>query len=102
MTMIICTHTYLQGVEHSLACDYDLLGLLLHGQRADQGSHLLCRLPLGQLAQTLLPRPHTGVDDLQEQLASARVEDKYGTVDGLGGQVSFKGLYELHGHMTEL
>ena len=32
-------------------------------------SHLFSRLPFGQLRQTLLTRPHRGVDDLQEQLS---------------------------------
>ena len=36
----------LERVEHSLARHDDLFRLLLHGQRADQRSHLLSRLPL--------------------------------------------------------
>ena len=40
---------HLERVEHALTRDDDLFGLFLHGQRADQGGHLLGRLPLGQL-----------------------------------------------------
>lgn len=41
--------SHLQWVQHALPSDNDLLGLLLHRQRSDQGSHLLSRLPLSQL-----------------------------------------------------
>lgn len=58
--------------------------------------HLLCRLPLGQLAEALLPGPHAGVDDLEEQLPRARVEDEDGAVDGLGGQVALKRLVDRY------
>ena len=44
------------------------------------------------LSQTLLPRPHRGVDDLEEELSSTRVEYEDGTIDGLGGQVTLKCL----------
>ena len=83
---------YLEGIQHAFPGDNDLFGLLLHGERADESSHLLCRLPLGQLAQSLLPRPHTGVDDLQEQLPRARVEDEDGSVDWLCRQITLKSL----------
>ena len=59
-------------------------------------THLLCRLPLRQLAEALLPRPHAGVNDLQEQLPRAWVEDEDGTIDGLGGQVALKRLVDSH------
>jgi hypothetical protein len=36
------------------------------------------------------------VDDLQEQLPSARVKDEDGAVDGLGGQITFKRLVDGH------
>ena len=85
---------HLQGIQHALAGDDDLLGLFLHRKRADEGGHLFCRLPLGQLAQTLLPRPHRGVDDLEEELARAGVEDEDGSVDGLGCQVALESLGE--------
>lgn len=42
----------LQGVEHALPGDDDLLGLLLHGQGPNQSCHLLSCLPLGQLQKT--------------------------------------------------
>lgn len=87
---------HLQRVQHALARDDDALGLLLYGQRADERGHLLGRLPLGQLAQALLPGPDRGVDDLQKQLPRARVEDEDGAVDGLGRQISLKGLVDGH------
>jgi hypothetical protein len=34
------------------------------------------------------------VDDLEEELSRARVEDEDGAVDGLGGQVAFEGLVD--------
>ena len=36
------------------------------------------------------------MDDLQEELPRARVEDEDGTVDGLGGQVALKCLVDGH------
>jgi hypothetical protein len=36
------------------------------------------------------------VDDLEEELASAGVEDEDGAVDGLGGEVALKGLVDGH------
>ena len=82
----------LQRIKHSFSSHDDLFWLLLNGEGANEGGHLLCRLPLGQLAQTLLPRPYTGVDDLEKQLSSARIEDEDGTIDWLGGEVTFKCL----------
>ena len=89
--------SHLKRVQHALAGDDDLLRLLLHGEGADEGGHLLRRLPLGQLAQTLLPGPHRGVDDLEEELSRARVEDEDGSVDRLGCQVTLEGLGEGRG-----
>jgi hypothetical protein len=43
---------------------------------------------LGELGEALLARPHRGVDDLEEELAGAGVEDEDGAVDGLGRQVA--------------
>ena len=40
---------YLERIQHSLTCDDDLFGLLLHREGTDQCSHLLSRLPLSQL-----------------------------------------------------
>lgn len=57
---------------------------------------LLGGLPLSQLAQTLLASPHTGVDDLEEELTSPGVEDEDGPIDGLGGQVALKGFMDGH------
>lgn len=37
----------LQRVQHPFAGHDDLLRLLFHGQRAHEGGHLLCCLPLG-------------------------------------------------------
>ena len=48
------------------------------------------------LSQTLLAGPHRRVDDLEEELASPGVEDEDGAVDGLGGQVTLKGLKRKH------
>mmetsp|Transcript_35223 Transcript_35223/g.88355 ORF Transcript_35223/g.88355 Transcript_35223/m.88355 type:complete len:558 (+) Transcript_35223:1414-3087(+) len=87
---------HLKGVQHALAAHDDALGLLLHRQRAHQRRHLLRRLPLGQLAQALLASPHAGVDDLQEELPRARIEDEDGAVDGLGRQVALKRLVDRH------
>jgi hypothetical protein len=44
------------------------------------------------LTQTFLPGPYRGVNDLQEELTGAWVEDEDGSVDGLGRQVAFKRL----------
>mmetsp|Transcript_31891 Transcript_31891/g.87333 ORF Transcript_31891/g.87333 Transcript_31891/m.87333 type:complete len:766 (-) Transcript_31891:1916-4213(-) len=85
---------HLEWVEHALARDDDLLGLLLDGQRADERRHLLGRLPLGELAEALLARPHRRVDDLEEELAGARVEDEDGAVDGLGREVALESLVD--------
>jgi hypothetical protein len=66
------------------------------GRRGQESAHLLGSLPLGELAQALLAGPHGGVDDLQEKLPSARVEDEDGAVDGLRGQVALEGLVDGH------
>lgn len=57
--------------------------------------YLLRGLPLGELTQTFLPRPHACVDDLEEQLARSRVEDENRAVDGLGRQVTLERLSTL-------
>ena len=84
----------LERVEHALARDDDLLGLLLNRQRADERGHLLGGLPLGELAEALLARPDGGVDDLEEELARARVEDEDGAVDRLRREVALEGLVD--------
>ena len=86
----------LERIQHALAGDDDLLGLLLDGQRTHQRGNLLCRLPLGELPEALLPGPHARVDNLQEELAGARVEDEDGAVDGLGRQVTLERLVDRH------
>lgn len=60
--------SHLQRVKHAAAGDNDALGLLLHWQTTHQRRHLLRGFPLGQLIQALLARPHTRMNDLQEQL----------------------------------
>lgn len=60
------------------------------------GTHLLSSFPFGELTKPLLSCPHTGVDDLQEQLTSARVEDEDASIDGLSGQITLKGLVDGH------
>ena len=85
---------HLQGVQHALARHDNLLGLLLHGKRADKSGNLLGRLPLRQLPQTLLSCPDGRVDDLEEELPGPRVEDEDGSVDGLGGEVALEGLVD--------
>ena len=74
-------------------------GCLLVRQVEKWRADLLCCLPFGQLAQTLLASPHAGVDDLEEELAGPGVEDEDGTIDGFGGEVTLKGLvdgYPVH------
>ena len=44
------------------------------------------------LSQSLLTSPHRGVDNLEEQLSSTRVEHKYGSIDWLCCQITFKCL----------
>lgn len=44
------------------------------------------------LSQTFLPSPHRGVNDFEEELTGPRVEDENGSIDGLRGQVTLKGL----------
>ena len=44
------------------------------------------------LSEALLAGPHRRVDDLEEELAGARVEDEDGSVDWLRRQVTLKRL----------
>lgn len=44
------------------------------------------------LSKTFLSSPHRCVNDLEEELASPGVEDENSSIDGLCGQVTFKGL----------
>ena len=80
----------LERIQHALPGNNDLFGLFLNGQGPDQSRHLLSCLPLSQLTKTFLSGPHDGMDNLEEQLTSSRVEDEDGTVDGFGGQVTLE------------
>mmetsp|Transcript_39335 Transcript_39335/g.83813 ORF Transcript_39335/g.83813 Transcript_39335/m.83813 type:complete len:1257 (-) Transcript_39335:3240-7010(-) len=84
----------LERVQHALSGDDDLLGLLLHGQGPDQSCHLLGRLPLSQLRESLLAGPDRGVDNLQEELSGSRVEDEDSTVYWFRGQITFESLVD--------
>ena len=94
------SRAHLERVEHPFARDDDLLRLLLHGQGANQRRALLRRLPLGELAEALLAGPHRRVDDLEEELARARVEDEDGAVDRLRRQVALERL--MNGHAVDV
>ena len=83
-----------QRIQHSLSGDNDLFGLFLHWQTSDESSHFLCCLPLGELAQSLLTCPHTGVNNFEEELARLGIEDEDGSIDGLGGEISLKCLVD--------
>lgn len=48
------------------------------------------------LRKTLLACPHGSVNDLEEQLSCARIEDEDRSVDRFRGQVSFEGLVDGH------
>mmetsp|Transcript_67280 Transcript_67280/g.140139 ORF Transcript_67280/g.140139 Transcript_67280/m.140139 type:complete len:747 (+) Transcript_67280:1153-3393(+) len=85
---------HLQGIEHALARDNDLLRLLLDRQRADERCDLLGGFPLGKLPEAFLSCPHRSVDDLEEELARARVEDEDGAVDRLRRQVPLERLVD--------
>mmetsp|Transcript_21771 Transcript_21771/g.52019 ORF Transcript_21771/g.52019 Transcript_21771/m.52019 type:complete len:426 (-) Transcript_21771:5117-6394(-) len=87
---------HLQGIKHPLAADDDALGLLLHRQTPYQGRNLLRCLPLGKLAKALLAGPHARVDDLEEKLASAGIEDEDRSVDGLRREVTLKSFVDRH------
>eukprot|EP01137_Pigoraptor_chileana_P034037 Opistho-2@25960 len=87
---------HLEGVQHTLARHNDLLGLLLHGQTANERGDFFGSLPLGELTKTLLSSPHRRVNDLQKELPGARIEDEDGTVDGLCRQITLKRLVDRH------
>ena len=65
-----------------------MLRLLLNRETTIQGGHLLGCLPLGQLAQPLVPCPYKSVDDFQEQLSSSGIEDEDWSINRLGGQIA--------------
>ena len=85
---------HLQWIQHTLARYDDLFRLFLYWQRPDQRRDLLSSLPLGQLRQPLLPSPHGGVDNLEEKLSCARVEDEDSSVDWFRRQVTLEGLVD--------
>ena len=66
----------LERIQHALPRNNDLLRLLFNRQRPDEGSHFLSSLPLRQLSKTFLTSPDARVDDLQEELPEARVENE--------------------------
>ena len=74
--------------------DDQLFRLFFHWKRSNQRRHFFRRLPFGQLTKTFLASPDAGVDDLQEQLTSSRIEDEDRAVDGFGGQVAFECLVD--------
>ena len=82
----------LEGIQHALPGDDDLLGLFLHWEGSNERRHLFRRFPLGQLTQTFLSCPNRSVDNLEEKLTRPRVEDENGSVDRLSRQVAFEGL----------
>ena len=53
-------------------------------------------LPLGELAEALLASPYASVDDLEEELSGAWVENEDATVDRLRGQVALEGFVDRH------
>ena len=82
----------LEGIQHALPGDDDLLGLFLHGEGSNECRHFFRRFPLGQLTQTFLSCPNRSVDNLEEKLTRPWVEDENGSVDRLSRQVAFEGL----------
>ena len=84
----------LQRIQHALARDNDLLWLLLYRQRAYKRRNFLGRLPLGELAETLLARPHRGVYYLEKELPSTWVEYEDSPIDWLRGEVALEGLMD--------
>ena len=77
-----------KGVKHSFPCHDDLLRLVFNRQAPDESCDLLRSLPLGELPESLLAGPNAGVDDLEEQLARAGVEDEDCAVNRFGGEVA--------------
>jgi hypothetical protein len=62
--------------KHAFPSHDDLLRLFFDRQRPNERCHFLRSLPLRELTETLLAGPNAGMDDLQEKLARARVEDE--------------------------
>jgi hypothetical protein len=76
---------HLQWVQHTLTRDDDLFGSLLLGKRSDQRGHFLSSLPLSQLSKSLLPRPHTRMNNFQEQLPRPGIKNENRPVDRFRG-----------------
>ena len=71
---------HFERVKHALAGDDDLLRLLFDRERTNQCGHFFGSLPLGELPKTFLTSPDTGVNDFEEELSRAWVEDEDSTV----------------------
>ena len=79
----------LQGIQHALPGHDDLLGLLLHRWGWDESPQQSSTWPAGPEAS-----PYKDMDDLEEELASLRVECEDGSVDGFDGHVAPEGLVD--------
>jgi hypothetical protein len=66
--------------QHALSRDNDLLGLFFNGERSYKRSNFFGRFPLRQLSETFLTSPDTRMNDLEEELTGARVEDEDSTI----------------------
>ena len=60
----------------------------------NEGSNFFGSLPLGQLTKTFLTSPDTGMNNLEEQLPSSRIENENGTIDRFGGEIAFERLMD--------
>lgn len=87
---------HFKRVKHALPSDDDLLGLLFDGQTSNQSGNLFCCLPLSQLAETLLSRPDTRMDDFEEKMSRLRVQNENCTVDWFSRQITLVGLVNSH------
>ena len=56
----------------------------------NEGSNFFGSLPFGQLTKTFLTSPDTGMNNLEEQLTSSRIENENGTIDRFGGEISLE------------
>ena len=92
-------HLALHCIHQVLACHDDLTRLLLHWHTLDDRRQLLRRLPLRQLCQTLLTRPHRRVNHLQEELTRPRVHDRDEAIHRLRRHVALERVvhrYTVH------
>jgi len=86
--------THFERIQHSFAGHDDLFGLFFHRKRTNHSDCFFGRLPFGQLTQTFLTGPHRRVNDFQEQLTSARIENENGPIDRLPRQISFESFVD--------